>query len=64
MRDYDKNGSGVRDPVAASAIREADRLPEDYCRTVRMMLFTAKCMGYHVEDTIRLRDERTGRVWP
>lgn len=41
-----------------------ERLPEDYRKAVRMMLFTAKCMGYHVEDTIRLRDEKTGRLWP
>ena len=59
-----KNHEGYPDPAAGAAIREADRLPEDYYRTVRMMLFTAKCMGYHVEDTIRLRDEKTGRVWP
>lgn len=28
MKDYEVNGSGVRDPVAAAAIREADR-PEE-----------------------------------
>ena len=50
-----KNHEGYPDPAAGAAIREADRPPEDYRKTVRMMLFTAKCMGYHVEDTIRLR---------
>ena len=55
-----KNHEGYPDPAAGAAIREADRPPEDYHRTVRMMLFIAKCMGYHVEDTIRLRDERQG----
>lgn len=59
-----KNHEGYPDRSPCSRIREADRPPEDYHRTVRMMLFTAKCMGYHVEDTIRLRDEKTGRVWP
>ena len=59
-----KNQEGYPDPAAGAAIREADRPPEDYRKTVRMMLFTAKCMGYHVEDTIRLRGEKTGRVWP
>jgi hypothetical protein len=59
-----KNQEGYPDPAAGAAIREADRPPEDYRKAVRMMLFTAKCMGYHVEDTIRLRDEKTGRLWP
>ena len=59
-----KNHEGYPDPAAGAAIHEADRPPEDYRKTVRMMLFTAKCMGYHVEDTIRLRDEKTGRLWP
>ncbi len=59
-----KNHEGYPDTAAGAAIREADRPPEDYRKTVRMMLFTAKCMGYHVEDTIRLRDEKTGRLWP
>lgn len=59
-----KNHEGYPDPAAGAAIHEADRPPEDYRKAVRMMLFTAKCMGYHVEDTIRLRDEKTGRLWP
>ena len=29
MRDYEINGSGVQDQVAAAAIQEADRQPED-----------------------------------
>ena len=59
-----KNHEGYPDPAAGAAIHEADRPPEDYRKAVRIMLFTAKCMGYHVEDTIRLRDEKTGRLWP
>lgn len=40
-----KNQEGYPDPAAGAAIREADRPPEDYRKAVRMMLFTAKCMG-------------------
>ena len=40
-----KNHEGYPDPAAGAAIREADRPPEDYRKTVRMMLFTAKCSG-------------------
>ena len=50
-----KNHEGYPDPAAGAAIHEADRPPEDYRKTVRMMLFTAKCMGYHVEDTIKVK---------
>ena len=37
MKDYEVNGSGVRDPVAAKAIREADRPPEGLTRAIRLM---------------------------
>lgn len=63
MRDYEKNGSGVRDKVAAEAIQAADRPPEDYRRAIDMMLFAARRMGFRVESRIELRDEKTGRVW-
>ena len=59
-----KNKEGYPDPTAGRAVQRADRPPEDYKKTISMMLFTASCMGYHVEDRIVLRDNKTGRVWP
>lgn len=60
MKDYEVNGSGVRDPVAAKAIREADRPPEDLSRAVRLMKFAADCLGFEVVGRIWLRDKKTG----
>ena len=39
--DLYHNASGVRDPVAAKAIREADRQPEHVSKAVELMKFTA-----------------------
>lgn len=64
MKDYEVNGSGVRDPVAAKAIREADRPPEDLSRAIRLMKFAADCLGFEVGERIVLIDKKTGRRWP
>ncbi len=48
MKDYEVNGSGVRDPVAAAAIREADKPPENLSRAIRLMKFAADCLGFEV----------------
>ena len=64
MRDYEVNGSGVRDPVAAKAIREADRQPEEVSRTIKIMKWVAKHHGVEVENRICLVDKETGRRWP
>ena len=39
--DLYHNRSGARDPVAAKAIREADRQPEHVSKAVELMKFTA-----------------------
>ena len=59
-----KNSEGYPSPTEGEAICRADKPPEDYKRAIRMMLFTASCMGYHVENEIILKDIKTGRVWP
>lgn len=60
MKDYEVNGSGVRDPVAAKAIREADRPPENLSLAIRLMKFAADCLGFEVIGRIWLRDKKTG----
>ena len=62
--DLYHNGSGVRDPVACRAIREADRQPEQVSKAVELMKLTAKNFDYEVVGRIVLRDKKTGRVWP
>ena len=63
MKDYEVNGSGVRDPVAAKAIPEAGRAAEDLTRAIRLMEVAADCLGFEVVGRIVLRDAETGRVW-
>lgn len=62
--DLYHNGSGVRDPVACRAIREADRQPEQVSKAVELMKLTAKNFECEVVGRIVLRDKKTGRVWP
>lgn len=64
MRDYEISGSGIRDPVAAAAIQEADRQPEEVSRAIRIIKFTARCHGLEVENRICLVDKETGERWP
>ena len=59
--DLYHNASGVRDSVAAKAIREADRQPEHVSKAVELMKFTAGNLDCEVVGRIVLRDKKTGR---
>ena len=58
--DLYHNRSGVRDPVAAKAIREADRQPEHVSKAVELMKFTAGNLDCEVVGRIVLRDKKNG----
>ena len=58
--DLYHNRSGVRDPVAAKAIREADRQPEHVSKAVELMKFTAGNLDCEVVGRIVLRDKKRG----
>ena len=62
--DLYRNASGVRDPVAAKAIREADRQPDNVENAIRRMKTIAGWHDCEVVGRIALRDKKTGRVWP
>ena len=62
--DLYHNGSGVRDPVACRAIREADRQPENVKDAIRRMKTIARWHQCEVTERIVLMDKKTGRIWP
>ncbi len=62
--DLYHNGSGVRDPVACRAIREADRQPENVKDAIRRMKNIARWHQCEVTERIVLMDKKTGRIWP
>ena len=64
MKDYEVNGSGIRDPAAEKAIREADQQPEEVSRAIKIMKWVAKNHGFEVENRICLVDKETGERWP
>lgn len=62
--DLYHNASGVRDPVAAKAIREADRQPDNVENAIRRMKTIAEWHDCEVVNRIVLRDKKTGHIWP
>jgi hypothetical protein len=59
-----KNKEGYPDPTAGRAIRNADQQPEQvqwYFRTVREL---ANLVDLEVEKLPKIRDKKTGRLWP
>ena len=50
--DLYHNGSGVRDPVAYRAIREADRQPENVENAIRRMKTIARWHQWEVTERI------------
>lgn len=62
--DLYHNGSGVRDPVACRAIREADRQPENVENAIRRMKTIAGWHDCEVVNRIVLRDKKQGAYGP
>lgn len=59
-----KNKEGYPDSTAGRAIRNADQQPEQvqwYFRTVREL---ANLVDLEVEKLPKIRDKKTGRLWP
>lgn len=56
--DLYRNGSGVRDPVACRAIREADRQPENVENAIRRMKTIAGWHDCEVVNRIALKDKK------
>ena len=56
--DLYHNRSGVRDPVAAKAIREADRQPDNVENAIRRMKTIAGWHDCEVVNRIVLRDKK------
>lgn len=63
MRDYEKNGSGVRDKVAAEAIQAADRPPEIVSWYIRMIKELADIVDLEVVSYVKVKEKKTGRIW-
>ena len=61
-----RNGEGYPDPTAYEAIVRTEAKDPDRARFLRLVgciLRICELSGFHLEERLVLRDERTGRVW-
>ena len=57
------NPSGCKDMTPYEAIRNVDKEEKRVKKVITTLLTICELAGYHVEERIVLRDNRTGRVW-
>lgn len=58
-----KNKEGYNDSTAGTAIRRADKQPEEVDWMVKMFREVAEKLGYEIANRIAFRDRHTGRKW-
>lgn len=58
-----KNGEGYPDPTAGSAIREADKPPEQVVWFVKTVKEMAKLFDLEVVGRVQVKDKKTGREY-
>ena len=58
-----KNGEGYRDPTAAAAIREADRIPENVTWFIGTIKSMADLFDFEIVGRIQIKDKKTGREY-
>lgn len=61
-----KNGEGYPDPTAYEAVKRAE--PDDhdrkrFLRVIGCILRICELSGFHVEERLVLRDNRTGKIY-
>lgn len=61
--DLKTNCSGCYDPTAYKAIMKADAERERLTKLLDTIFTICDYAGFHVEDRIKLRDKRTGKIW-
>lgn len=67
-KDLMKNGEGYSDPTAYEAIKRSqkNKTDEDEARFKKLMktIFNiCELSGFHLEERIVIKDEKTGKVW-
>ncbi len=58
-----RNHEHYKDQTAHDAIKAADRPPENYRLTIRLIRCIARIMGYKVVCRIRLEDMKTKKTY-
>lgn len=58
-----RNASGYYDPTAYEAIKNVDDETVRFQKLLNTIFYICDLAGFHVEERIVIRDNRTGKVW-
>lgn len=58
-----RNHEHYKDQTAHDAIKAADKLPESYRLTIRLLRCVARVMGYKIVCRIKLEDMKTKKIY-
>ena len=64
-KDHDirKNGEGYSDPTAYEVLKKEQDETERFHKLLDTIRYVCRLAGFHIEERIVLKDERTGRIW-
>lgn len=58
-----RNASGYFDPTACEAIKNVDDETVRFQKLLTAIFTMCELAGFHVEERIVIKDNRTGKVW-
>lgn len=61
-RELRKNGDGYSDPTAYEVLKKMDE-EERFHKLLNTIFYLCDLAGFHLENRIVLKDNRTGRIW-
>lgn len=61
--DLKRNGSGYLDLTAYDAISKTDGDSERFHKLLETIFNVCELSGFHLENRIVVKDEKTGKIW-
>ena len=61
-RELRKNGEGYTDPTAYEVLKKMDE-EERFHKLLNTIFYLCDLAGFHLENRIVLKDNKTGRIW-
>lgn len=60
--DLRKNGDGYSDPTAYKAIKNVDE-DDRFHKLLDTIFSICELSGFHIEERIVIKDNKTGKIW-
>lgn len=58
-----ENGEGYSDPTAYAVLKKEEEEYERFHKLLNTIFYICEMAGFHLENRIVLKDNRTGRIW-